>query len=203
MQAARPVLVPLVLLTLPLTSHAVPITENALVVDYEGTISDVRETPAEYTVGDRIAGRLLIDPRVPWYLPEPQPPTQAGYFSDDPDFVRGFWQRGGDGFDRLFIANEVPRDGADRLIDVFSVDDVYVSGGGSGDGARRFTLTAILHDMLDDVSLDQSFEVTSADVDQPQEFLSGRIAWSSIGPFSLVDFVIDRLTVRPGRCVAP
>jgi len=196
MQARPGLALPLVL-SLPFAADAVP-----LVIDYEGTISEVSDAPSEYIVGDRIAGRLLIDPSVSWYIPEPAP-DRANYYSDDPDFVRGFWRPGGDGFDRVSIANEIMRTGADRPVDIFSVQDIYVTQGGSGDGAQRFNLNATLHDFLDHVSLDQSFEVTAADFDHPHENLSGRIAWSSLGPFPFVDFLIDRLTVKPGRCSAP
>jgi hypothetical protein len=195
MQAARPaLLLPFLLLASPFSVYAVP-----LIIDYEGTVAEVSDAPAGYVVGSRIAGRLLIDPLVPWYIPEPAS-NQASYHSDDPDFVRGFWMPGGDGFDRVFIGNEIVRMGTDRAVDIFAVQDVYVVEGGSGDGARTFSLNATLHDFLDQVSLEQSFEVTSADADDPHENLSGRISWSNLGPFPFVDFIIDRLTVKPNVC---
>jgi hypothetical protein len=202
MQAARPALLLPLLLTSPFTSHAVPIPGTAILVEYEGTISEVSEAPPEYVVGDRIAGRLYIDRRFGHFgtigLDE------ASYGSNSPAFVRGFWPSTGDGFDNVFIANEISRPGAATPIDVFSVEDFFVVPNGSLDGAKVLNLNATLRDLTDSVKLDyQSFEVTSAEVDEPDESLSGGIRFSSLGPFPFVKFVVDRLNVKPNHCVAP
>jgi hypothetical protein len=213
MQKQRPALLLPVLLGLPImAAHAdgfvadplppdYPIPANSLVIDYKGTIFDVSEAP-EYAVGDSIAGRLLVDLSIPFDY-DPGSSNSRTYSSSNPDFVKGFWIGGGDGFDELFIGNELARTGDDKLVDIFGVEDLWVSRNGSLDGARRFNLNATLYDFLDGVGLDQSFEVTSADVDEPHEGLSGRIMFSSLGPFPFVDFVLDRLSVKPGRCFAP
>jgi hypothetical protein len=41
------------------------------------------------------------------------------------------------------------------------------------------------------------------DVDEPHESLTGGFRFSNLGPFPFVSFVLDRLTVKPGRCFAP
>ena len=196
MQAtARPVLLLPLLLAWSFGAGA-----DLVSLEYEGTITEVMDAPPKYVVGDRIAGRLLIDTQLA------RPRGSGGsvtYESDDPDFVRGFWQAGGDGFDRVFVGDELSRQGTDRPIDIFSVEDWLVSPNASLDGASVFGLQATLHDFLEGTSLDQGFELTSADVDEPHERLVGGFRFSNIGPFPFVSFVLDRLTVTPGVCVAP
>jgi hypothetical protein len=178
-----------------------PIPANSLVIDYEGTIFEVSDAP-EYDVGDTLAGRLIVDLSVrhDYY---PASGNGRTYTSGDPAFVRGFWIAGGDGFDEVFVGDEIARTPDERPVDLFSVEDLWVARNGSLDGARRFNLHATLYDFIDGVSLDQHFEVSSADVDEPNELLRGRIMFSSLGPFPFVDFVLDRLSVKPGRCFAP
>lgn len=195
MQTARPVL--FLLFALPFTTaYAVP-----LIVDYEGTISEVSDAPPEYVVGNRIAGRLLIDPSVPWYISDPSP-NGASYFSDDPSFVSGFWPSSGDGFDRVFVGDEIVRDGGNGPIDVFGVADWLVGTNASQDGGRQFSISAYVHGFLTSTTLDQSFELTSADIDESDEGLIGGINFRIDLP-SFVRFGIERLSVRPGRCSAP
>lgn len=168
-------------------------------LEYEGTITEVMDAPPKYVVGDRIAGRLLIDTQLA------RPRGSGGsvtYESDNPDFVRGFWRAGGDGFDRVFVGDELSRQGIDKPIDVFSVEDWLVSPNGSLDGASVFGLHATVHDFLEGTSLDQGFELTLADVDEPHESLFGDFRFSNIGPLA-VSFVVDRLTVKPRICAAP
>jgi hypothetical protein len=210
MQTARPTILLPVLLTLPFTAYAdglidplpadEPIPENSLVIDYEGTIFEVSDAPPEYAVGDRIAGRLLVDLSVPVH--SRSSPTSRTYESISTDFVRGFWISGGDGEDSVSIANEQVRLGDDRPVDTFSVRDEYIVTNGSGDGAMTFSLHATLYDFLDSLDIHQSFEVSSADADQPQESAFGLIRFSNMGAF-FVKFALDRFSVKPGRCFAP
>jgi hypothetical protein len=197
MQAARGVLLIPLLVSLPFTAHAVPIPGTAILVEYEGKITTVNEAP-EYRVGDSISGRLFIDPGAGVYSTVGL--NEATYESDSIEFVTGFWPMFGDGFDRVFIGNEVSRAGSARPIDVFTVEDWLVSTNGSLDGAQVFTLNAQLHGLLGSNKLNQSFEVTSADVDEPGEGLAGGFRFSSIGPFAFVSFLIDRLNVKPNVC---
>jgi len=183
----------------PIPDDAIPL--SSIVIEYAGRVSAVSDAP-EYSVGDRLAGRLLIDLSVPWSINPDTPPNQRTYTSADPAFVRGFWIPGGDGFDTVFVGNDVARPGDDRPADIFGVRDLYVVQNGSLDGARRFNLTATLYDLIDDARLEQSFEVTSADANEPNESLSGRIMFSSIGPFPSVDVDLDWLSVKPGSCFA-
>jgi hypothetical protein len=215
MKTARLTLLIPVLVTLPFAAYAdgfidplpadYPIPASSLVIDYEGTVFEVSDGVADYAdyaVGDGIAGRLVVD--LSAGVDSRSAPNRRSYLSssDPSGFVRGFWIPGGDGEDGVFIANDLLREGDDRPVDIFSVSDEYIVTGGSGDGAMVFSLNATLYDFLDSVDIDQSFEVTAADFDQPQEDLSGFIRFSSIGPFPLVKFALERLTVKPGRCFA-
>jgi len=203
--AARSAFLLPLLLALPFTAVGVERTGSGadlVAVEYEGTITEVFEAPAQYVVGDRIKGRLLVDRRLA-QLRSDSSPNQATYTSSSPDFVTGFWRRGGDGFDRVSLGKNLSVVGADKPFDSFSVEDWLVIPNASLDSASVFGVSARLHDFLDGTSLDQSFELTSADVDEPNEDLSGGFRFSSIGPFAFVSFVLDKLTVKPGRCLAP
>jgi hypothetical protein len=103
----------------------------------------------------------------------------------------------------VFIGNEVTRAGSTRPVDIFGVEDWLVVEGGSQDGGKQFSISATLHGFLhNNKLLEQSFEVTSADVDEPDESLLGGINFRLDLP-SFVHFAIDRLSVKPGRCFAP
>ncbi len=211
MHTTRPTVLLPVLLTLPFTAYAdglvdplpadEPVPENSLVIDYEGTIFEVSDAPPEYAVGDRIAGRLLVDLSVPVH--SRSSPTSRIYESISTDFVRGFWISGGDGEDSVFIANEQVRQGDDRPVDTFSVEDEFITTGGSGDGAMTFGLHAVRYDdFLYNLDIHQSFESSSAAAHEPQEDAGGFIRFSNLGAF-FAKFTLDRFSVKPGRCVAP
>jgi len=205
MQAAQSAFLLPLLLVLPLTAAGVERVgrgADLVVVDYEGTISDVFEAPPQYVVGDRIKGRLFIDRQLGQSRSDGGP-NQVAYASFNPAFVSGFWPSSGDGFDGVDLSDEQSIPGIERPIDGFSVEDWSVPQGGSLDGARVFSLNARLYDFLEGTGLDQSFELTSADVDEPNETLSGGFRYSNLGPFAFVSFVLDKLTVKPGRCLAP
>jgi len=130
-------------------------------------------------------------------------PNEATYRSGSPAFVSGFFPSVGDGFDRVFIGNEVVREGFTRPMDLFGVEDWLVVEGASQDSGRQFSLSATLHGFLrSNKLLEQNFEITSADVDEPDESLLGGINFRLDMP-SFVHFAIDRLSVKPGRCFAP
>jgi hypothetical protein len=172
-----------------------------IVVEYEGTISEVIDTPG-YAVGDRISGRLSIDPALAFPDSDPRPEA-ADYRSNSPAFVSGFMPSFGLGFDEVGIGkNVVGIQGIDGPIDFFSVTDWFVSESGSQDAGRMFSLEARARGFLDDTRLDQSFELTTADIDESVEDLSGSFDFNILGE-SLVRFVVSRLTVKPGRCFAP
>lgn len=209
MHSARPALLLPLCLTLPVATAAAdsPVVEpDPLVVEYEGRITEVSEdpaAPAEYVVGNSISGRLFIDRSVPRRAID-FGVDEVSYRSDaHPSFVSGFWPSVGDGFDRVSMANDIERPGIQGLLDRFSVEDWLVGRNASLDSAQVFHVEATLHDFLDNVSLDQSFELTSADVDEPHESLTGGFRDSNLGPFAFVRFAIDRLTVKPKHCLAP
>ena len=200
MKAAQPILLVPFFLALPFTAAAQRVPIHA--IGYEGTILEVSNAPAEYAVGDRIAGQLLIDRRVGWGGTLGL--NEASYGSQSPAFVSGFWPSAGDGFDNVFIANDVLREGGEGPIDILSVSDWLVGTNASQDSGREFSISARLHGFLGSPKLDRLnvHDITSADVDEPDESLSGRISFRIDIP-SFVRFAIDRLTVRPGACVAP
>jgi hypothetical protein len=202
MHAARPVLL-LTLLTSPFaTAYAVDY-ENPdaipLVVQYEGTVFETSGAPPGYAVGDRLTGRLLIDPRIEYF--ESGNANQATYRALSPYFVTGFWPIERDGNDYVFMANELA-DGT-APIDVFGVRDWSIPEETFPVGPpKTFSITATLRGLLSNVSLEQSFEVSSADVDEADESLLGRINFGD-ALSSFLQFTVDRLSVRPGRCHAP
>ena len=126
-----------VVLAMPFTSAA---GTDPLVVEYEGTIREVSEAPPEFVVGNRIAGRLLIDQllvdRTDLTL------SSATYESTSPAFVSGFWRSAGDGFDEVSISKDIAREGDSGLIDFFSAEDFFVVQNGSLDGAQVFSINA-------------------------------------------------------------
>jgi hypothetical protein len=84
--------------------------------------------------------------------------------------------------------------GARPGLDTYLVsDDAYWS------RAAELSITAHLYGLLDNADIHQSFEVTSADVDEEGESLFGRIQ-NSIDEGAR--FLISRLTVKPARCFA-
>ena len=203
--AARPILLRPLLLAPPFTATyagPIPSPSTSIVVEYAGTISAVSEPPpgSAYAVGDRISGRLVVDRTL---AGGEIGLNEATYRASSPAFVSGFWPSSGDPFDRVSIGNEVIREGVSRPIDIFGVDDWLVGEGGSQDSGRQFSVSATLFGFLhNNKLLDQNFEVTSADVDEPGESLRGGINFRLDMP-SFVHFAVDRLSVKPGRCFAP
>jgi hypothetical protein len=199
MRAARPAL--LLALTLPFTAHAIPIAGNRVVIEYEGTITQVQDRP-EYTVGDRIAGRLFIDLGIEHFRQTNGSPIGTIYESGSPAFVSGFRRSLGDGFDTVALANDVSRPGS-GMFDHFGIEDLLVGHLAPLDHARTFSLNAHLRGFLTSEALeDLRFDLTTADIDEPNESMSGGIRWSNLGPFAFVHFAVDRLkATQPGRCV--
>jgi hypothetical protein len=202
MQAKQTVLLLPLFLTLPVAAHAVPIPGTGILVEYEGTITEVRDRP-EYTVGDPISGRLFIDLRVRHFRQINGGTIGTIYESGDPAFVSGFWPSTGDGFDSVSLFNEVSLPGGSGAFDRFGIEDLLVGHLAPLDNAMTFSLNANLREFLTSEELDElSFELTSADVDEPGESMSGGIRWSNFGPAAFVHFVVDRLkATKPGRCV--
>ena len=199
MLVTRPVLLVSLLLPLPFAAHAVPIPGTVILVEYEGTVTEVRDRP-EYTVGDRIAGRLFIDRRSGFF--GRVGPDESTYESASPAFVSGFWPSTGDGFDSVSLFNEVSLPGGSGPFDRFSIEDLLVGHLAPLDHAQTFFLRADLREFLPSVKLDQmSFERSAADVDEPGESMRGGIRWSDFGPFAFVSFVVDHLKVKPNICV--
>jgi hypothetical protein len=126
-------------------------------------------------------------------------PNRGDWGTNEPDtfpsFVSG-WLDGGSGLhtDAVGTFNSDGRD-------VYSVADDASLGRG-----RYMSLTAAIHGMLDDAGIWQSFEVTAADVNEDDEFLRGSLATEFIGDTEFVrgvQFMLSKLSVRPGRCFGP
>lgn len=199
MQATRPALLLSLALAVPLTTAAQ--TPSFRAVGYEGTILEVSDAPPGYAVGDRIAGQLLINQH--HQSGGMIGPYEATYDARSPAFVSGFWPSSGEAFDRVFIASDVSSEGGEDLIDIVDISDWLVAPGASQESGQQFSLSLKLHGFIRSNKLERLFfDVTSAEVDEPDEELSGIINFR-IGMPSFVRFAIDRLVVRPGSCVAP
>ena len=165
--------------------------------DFEGTVTSVVDEPG-YAVGDPIWGRLVIDTVLAG--PDTNPdPNRGDWGTNEPDvfpsFVSG-WLSGGSGLH----TDSVGTFNSDAL-DAYSLADDASLGYG-----RNMRLSAAIHGMLDDAGIWQSFEVTAADVDEDDEFLRGSLVTEYIGDTEFargVQFLLSRLTVRPGRCFRP
>lgn len=186
-------------LAVALVLPVVGLRAEPIVVDYDGTITEVVDAPDGYAVGDHISGRLLIDPSVGFTDIDPTP-NQAQYRSSSPAFVSGFFPSFGTPADEVDIGNDVVGiPGIDGPIDSFGVQDWFVPDSGSFDAGSVITVGARLRDFIDGVHIDPSFVVTSADANESVEDLSGVINFRTLGP-SFVRFVVESLTVAPGRC---
>jgi hypothetical protein len=189
-------------LAVALVLPVVGLRAEPIVVDYDGTITEVVDAPDGYAVGDHISGRLLIDPSVGFTDIDPTP-NQAQYRSSSPAFVSGFFPSFGTPADEVDVGDEVVGiAGIDGPIDSFGVQDWRVPDSGSFDAGSVITVGARLRGLLDSTRLEQSFEVTAADANESVEDLSGGINFRTLGP-SFVRFVLNRLTVKPGHCSAP
>lgn len=177
-------------------------------VDYEGTVTEVGEGPIsgggrtfDYAVGDRIAGRLFVDPS----LARPSATGLPGeYSSSDTGFVTGIFADTGvpqeefdpESGDAVGLGHNVFIEGIAGPVDHFLVQDGFIR----VNTRVNFSIEALVHEeFLHGTDLNPSFELTSADVNEPNEFLSGAIADVSAG-FNTIRFALSRLTVKPGQC---
>jgi hypothetical protein len=167
-----------------------------LFVDYEGTVTSVSHSPG-YAIGDAVSGRLTIDTLLapPDRNPSPNEAyygVVSGYVATAPDFVTGYLTEAGT--DHVRVRNDVPWVGINysTIMDVYFVSDDLFDGRAEG-----VDILARVRGLLDDDGIEQSFEVTSADVDDEGEGLFGAIR---TGYERGVGFLISRLSVKPGRC---
>ena len=167
-------------------------------LQYEGTIASVGEgvlygggRTFDYAVGDRIAGLLFIDPSLARAGSTPTTTYDSSYTG----FVSGIFPVFGlpqkefdpESGDSVYVAHN-------STFDAFSVEDGFIQANTN----IRFEIYAQAHGFLDNDELNQSFELTSADIGEGG-YLYGSInevneVWNRIG------FAISRLTVKPGRC---
>jgi hypothetical protein len=144
-----------------------------IVAEFEGTITCVFRDP-DYAVGDRITGRLFVYPELAG--PDNAPSPNAGRWGDNgneywPNFVTGS-ATGYPGSvdpigletDYAAVTNDAVVNGRTTELDVYHVSNDVSWGRGS-----FLDVTARIHGMLDDADLRQSFEVTSADVNEEDE----------------------------------
>jgi hypothetical protein len=183
-----------VLLLLPLAAGA-----DQIFLDYEGTVSyDNPELDSQhsYTVGDHVAGRLVIDTAVA------QPssggpnsaswtPTAASYQPPYPGlvFVPPGIGDGYDSYDSVAICKHCVADGAGGFLDHLAVSD------------DQFTVDVFKHDFFHSLGLEQSFDLTTADVSGPGEGLSAwQIFRGEVG--RAWTFTLSHLSMRPAKCFA-
>jgi hypothetical protein len=179
-----------------------------LVVDYSGVVSSIDRASSladmpPYSVGDPIAGRLVIDTTFAPADRVASDPSVGRYYGGSPslDFILGApHPRGNASSDLLLVYNDwdPPSTGAAREDGIIINDS---SGGIDGEfnlllGFRR---PNPLGQVFADDSLSQSFVV---------ERESGTNLWGYIergfGEFrNVVDFTLDRLSVKPLVCRAP
>jgi hypothetical protein len=187
-----------------------PFTANAetLLVEYTGTVSSIErgsslaEVPP-YSIGDSIAGSLIID-------------TTLASTDDVGDDNRvGRYYAGGSGLDFILGAEHPPgRRGPDDFVVVYDdwewpdtgdprEDGIVIndsSFGADGDfnmllGLQRPNL---LGQLFSDDSLSQSFVVEREEGTKLWGFIE-----SGFGElWSMVNFTLDRLSVKPGVCRA-
>jgi hypothetical protein len=176
MQSSRSVLVLTLILSSPIPTAYAGVVDHwgdpdaiPLVVQYEGTIFEADMAPPGYAVGDRLSGRLLVDTRLPYF--ESSFVHVASYTSHISGFVSGFWPEHGHGPGDAVTLAWQNTDLGPRPIDLFGIVDEHFDNDTDDVrfGGRTFSLSARLHGMLSDVSLNQNFEVTQADVDEPDE----------------------------------
>jgi hypothetical protein len=180
-------------------------------VRYEGTVSSVSDAFPEYSVGDRLSGTLLVDLRRAPADAEADPRWGA-YVNfpsvGDSRFVTGYAPSRGFSADTVLVTN-----GLNGPTDTFTVEDSQFGLSDLGDGwARRFedsiwVSTRQNLDFLDDVDIVQSFDLRGPDVglgmlSRTRELYEGGKAVLDSLLQGTVEFVMQRFSVRPGRCSA-
>ena len=187
-----------------------PFAANAgkLVVDYAGVVSSVERASSlaeapPYSVGDPITGRLVIDAGLAPADRLASDPTVGRYYGGSPslDFILGTPHPSGNASSDLFVVYndwEPPSTGAPRE-DGIIINDSSGSVDGEFNLLLGFRRPNPLGQVLTDDSLSQSFVVEQ----EPGTNLWGYIE-RGFGEFrNVVDFTLDRLSVRPLVCRAP
>jgi hypothetical protein len=183
-----------VLLLLPFAAGA-----DQIFLDYEGTVSydnPELDDSHEHAVGDHVAGRLIIDTAYGQGGLLRGDPNHASYgptaVSYEPPYPGFVFAPGGDGYasyDSVDICKNCVADGAGGLLDHLAVSDDF------------FTVDVLKHDLFHSLGLEQSFNLTTADVSGPGEGLS---AWQIFrGQAGRAwNFTLSHVSMRPGRCFA-
>ena len=177
-------------------------------VRYEGTVSSVSDALPEYSVGDRLSGTLLVDlRRAP---PDAEADPGRGVYVNFPSvgdsrFVTGYAPSRGFSADSVLVTN--------GPTDRFIVEDSQFGLAALADGRARYFEDSIWVstqqnlDFLDDVDIVQSFNLRGSDVglgrlSRTRElYEDGKAVLGSLLQ-GTVEFVMQRFSVRPGRCSA-
>jgi hypothetical protein len=191
-----------------------PVSANVidfLQIRYEGTVSSVSDAFPEYSVGDRLSGTLLVDLRraPPDSKEDPRWGAYVNFPSvGDSSFVTGYAPSRGFSADTVLVTN-----GLNGPTDTFTVEDSQFGLDALADGrARRFedsiwVSTRQNLDFLDDVDIVQSFDLHGPDVGRGmlsrtrELYEDGKAVLGSLLQ-GTVEFVMQRFSVRPGRCSA-
>jgi hypothetical protein len=188
-----------ILLLLPLTVRA-----EVFYVDYEGTLTDQvnlnLDELAKYPIGAHLSGRLRVDT-----LLAGDPVRSTGneadygfYFGDpsnpdthSPDFITGLFPvLPNDADDVATVCKGCRADGVGGMLDrIFLFDS-------PGKGLS-FELDVTKHGLVDNLSLAQSFDLTSQQVRKPGEGLMARFV---LGIEESVGYTLSHMSMRPGKC---
>jgi len=188
-----------VLLCMPLSAHA-----QKLLVEYEGTVSSIERAwladVPPYSVGEAISGSLVIDLTLAPPDRLPKDSSIGRYYRSSPglDFILGPPQAPGRGSGDLVLVHDdwaAPSTGAPRE-DGIIINDSSIGTDGEFNVLLGLTRPNPLGQIFSSDALEQSFVVESA---------AGTNLWGYIeqgfGEFwRIVNFSLDRLSVKPGVC---
>lgn len=182
---------------------------DILRIDYEGTVSSVDGTQLDQAVGDHIAGTLIVDlGRTP--RDAVASPWRSHYFTFPPDgdsrFVTGYAPVDRITYDEVFVSNAEFGSSDEFTV----VDSEFGRVPPTGNSWKYFEDSLWLSarqatNFLDDDGIVQSFDLSGADVgrgmlSKTREHYDGTTPVPGTFIGGLVEFVLQKFTVRPGRC---
>jgi hypothetical protein len=185
------------ILVLPLLLLPPSVQANVIFVDFSGTVTDTGGNN-DYVAGGPISGRVTID--VSLAGPDIDPRPNLGRYGSDfgehpavPNFVTNSvsCQANCPSTDAVFVANGNAMFGSPDL-DMYQLDDNV----NSGAGLPRFIVAAFAEDIVDDEGIVQSFELSKSDLSGEETMFGVFINKAN----QFLGFMVDHLSVRPGRC---
>jgi hypothetical protein len=178
-----------ILLVLPIAAQA-----GKIFVDYDGTVEFVGGSPPGYALGDRIAGRLIIDADLagPDLLPDDPISGRYGaipFPAASGQFVTGYWPPSVGSRD---VDNFGIDDNPGQVRDFFVLEDAQDD---PVDGLRRLALELSLRHIASGDDINQSFAVESDDPNRGQHMF-GFLVWAG----NQIQFALNKLSMRPEKC---